>query len=58
MLNSSSAITNQHSNTFDALNRLDKITDPESGITTVSYDADDRPLSIVAPTMWNNVVCL
>jgi RHS repeat-associated protein len=35
---------------FDALNRLYQITDPASGITTTSYDAHNRPLTVIAPT--------
>jgi YD repeat-containing protein len=34
---------------FDALNRLDKITDPNTGITQLSYDANDNLASVTDP---------
>jgi RHS repeat-associated protein len=34
---------------FDALNRLDEITDPKSGITKVTYNARDDVASIIDP---------
>ncbi len=34
---------------FDALNRLDQMTDPKSGITKVTYDARDNVASVIDP---------
>jgi RHS repeat-associated protein len=34
---------------FDALNRLDKITDPNSGVTQLGYDANDNLASVIDP---------
>lgn len=34
---------------YDALNRLDQITDPNSGITKIGYDANDNVASVLDP---------
>jgi RHS repeat-associated protein len=36
-------------NTYDQLNRLNQITDPETGITQFTYDANDNLLSVKDP---------
>ncbi|MGA2189819.1 MAG: DUF6531 domain-containing protein, partial [Steroidobacteraceae bacterium] len=36
-------------NQFDALNRLNQITDPNSGITQLGYDANDNLASVIDP---------
>jgi RHS repeat-associated protein len=35
--------------TYDALNRVNEITDPANGITQLSYDANDKPTSVQDP---------
>ncbi|HVR27538.1 MAG TPA: RHS repeat-associated core domain-containing protein [Candidatus Polarisedimenticolia bacterium] len=43
-------LTNKTTQGFDELNRLDKITDPvPGGITNITFDAHDRPLTVTAP---------
>jgi RHS repeat-associated protein len=43
-------LTNETTQNFDALNRLNKITDPApGGFTNITYDQHDRPLTVTAP---------
>jgi RHS repeat-associated protein len=37
-------------NLFDALNRLNQVTDPATGVTNLTYDANDHVLSVKDPT--------
>lgn len=43
-------LTNKTAQAFDALNRLNKVTDPApGGITNITFDTHDRPLTVTAP---------
>jgi RHS repeat-associated protein len=46
---SDAPLSRNTTNVFDALNRLDQMTDPKSGITKVTYDAHDNVTSVIDP---------
>jgi RHS repeat-associated protein len=49
LTSSNAPLSRKTGNQFDALNRLDQITDPNNGITKISYDANDNLAAIIDP---------
>lgn len=45
----SAPLSRNAANTYDALNRLSQITDPNNGITKLAYDAEDDVTSVTDP---------
>ena len=49
LLSSDAPLSRNTADQYDALNRLTKITDPNSGITQLTYDANDNLASVIDP---------
>ena len=49
LTSSDAPLSRNTSNQYDALNRLTKITDPNSGVTQLGYDANDNLASVIDP---------
>jgi YD repeat-containing protein len=49
LTSSDAPLSRNTSNQYDALNRLDQITDPNSGITVLGYDANDNLATVKDP---------
>ena len=49
LTSSDAPLSRNTKNQYDALNRLDQITDPNNGITKLGYDANDNVASVIDP---------
>jgi RHS repeat-associated protein len=49
LTSSDAPLSRNTANQYDALNRLNQITDPNSGITKLGYDANDNLASVIDP---------
>jgi RHS repeat-associated protein len=55
LTSSDAPLARNTSNQYDALNRLDQITDPASGITHLAYDANDQLTSVIDPRSLSTI---
>jgi RHS repeat-associated protein len=49
VLTSNAPLSRNTTNTYDALNRLNQVTDPNSGVTKLAYDGRDNLASVIDP---------
>jgi RHS repeat-associated protein len=53
VLTSSAPLARNTTNTYDALNRLSQITDPNSGVTKLAYDGRNNLASVIDPRTFS-----